>query len=486
MKKYTWCLLLVISTLVVCCKRSFIDLAPITSTSTESFYKTSNDMVNAVTAVYSSLQGAGAASEEFMFGDIPTDDAQAVSALCAQGHCGFDNYTNAPVGGDNSTQISNRYNAAYVGISRANTVLGRIDAVAMDATLKARLIAETKFLRAYYYFNLVKCFGGVPLVLKEITSPEQSYDYGRETAANVFVQIEKDFTEAAAGLPNTYTATSDIGRVTAGAAKGMLARVLLFEGKFSQAAPILKGIIDNQGTTQYDLLPNFADVFKYNNGNNKEILFSVQYSGGGLGVGAGPTNTFTSTNADQPTVNIYNEFETGDIRRDATVNIQNISGNTFGSSYVVKFADPTVTVPGDANTDYPVLRYADILLMYAECLNENDATAGFVQALPYINKVRTRAGLAALQTTNAAVTATYVTGQANFRTRIMHERRVELAFEGLRFFDLVRTNNLLNVMNAYFAGLGNALRLDDHNKLWPIPQTQIDVNPTKMVQNPGY
>jgi hypothetical protein len=484
MKKYSIYILTI--AMLVGCKKDFINLAPITSTSTENFYKTSNDMVNAVTAVYNSLQGNGAAAEEFMFGDIPTDDAQAVSALCAQGHCGFDNYTNAPVGGDNSNQISNRYNAAYVGIARANIVLDKIGAVTMDATLKARLISETKFLRGYFYFNLVKVFGGVPIVLKQLTNPEEAYEYGRESSANVFAQIEKDMTEAATGLPASYTVNTDVGRITSGAAKGMLARVLLFQGKFAQAAPLLKSIIDNQSPAQYDLLPNFADVFKYNNGNNKEILFSVQFSSGGQGLGAGPTNTFTSTNADQPTVDIYKEYETGDIRRDATVDIKNLTGNSFGSSYVNKFVDPTILVPGDGNTDYPVLRYADILLMYAECLNETDAATGFVQALPYINKVRQRAGLAILQTTNAAVTATYVTGQGNLRIRIMHERRVEFAFEGLRFFDLVRTNTLLTVMNAYFAAYSNPLRLTDKNKLWPIPQGQIDVNPSKMTQNPGY
>jgi hypothetical protein len=476
MKKYIIYSLLTCA--LVSCKQDFINLAPITSTSTENFYKTSNDMVNALTSVYSSLQGNGAAANEYLFGDVTIEDAGAQSGLCAQGHCDFDAYASKATGSQNAGVIANRYNGGYTAIARANIFLGRIDAIPMDAALKSRMIGEAKFLRGYFYFNLVKVFGGVPIILTELTNPEDAYPYGRETPAAVFAQIQKDMTEASAALPPSYP-QADLGRITSGAAKGMLARVLLFQNKFAEAAPILKAIIDNQSPSNYNLLPNYADVFSADKGNNAEILFAVQYSKGAIGVGSNPVAGYTSTNASQPTASIENAYEPGDGRK--AITIKTVSGTKFVSKF-----EEAGTSAGDGNIDFPVLRYSDILLMYAECLNEAGNTTA---AIAELNKVRQRAfGNASqnLQNTNAAATTTYVADQVAMRARIAHERRVEFAFEGLRFFDLVRTNTLVAVMNAYFTSISNPLRITNDNKLFPIPQREIDVNPTKITQNPGY
>lgn len=479
------------------CKKDFIELTPVTTPSADNFYKTGADMVNAINATYAILQSGAAASNEFLFGDVTTDDAQSITTLCAQGHCDFDFYLSNATTSSSIGQIQARWNDSYRGIYRANTVLNRIVTVQMDEPLKNRLIAEAKFLRAYYYFNLTKIFGDVPLVLQELTSPNEAYTYSRESAATVFAQIQKDLSEAITSLPPSYAA-ADVGRATSGAAKAILARVLLFNGKQPEALPYLKDIVDNQSPATYDLLPNYADVFKQATNNNKEILFAVQYTPNSIATGegnpvtgsfvpvSGTTIPVAGTGANQPTTDIYNAYQPTDKRRDINIGSTVVGGVT--NYYVNKFVNSTVTSAAENGTDYPIIRFADVLLMYAECLNETSTIAA---ALPYINKVRSRAGLPDLQTTNAAVTDTYVSSKENLRDRIAKERRLELAFEGLRFFDLVRTNKLVPVMNAFFTTYnikvnGATLQISDYQKLFPVPQAQIDINPDKIKQNTGY
>ncbi|HEY4205989.1 MAG TPA: RagB/SusD family nutrient uptake outer membrane protein, partial [Puia sp.] len=295
----------------------------------------------------------------------------------------------------------------------------------------------------------------------------------------------------------------DIGRATSGAAKGMLARVLIWEKKFTDAAPLLQSIITTQSPGNYDLLPYYADIFRSANGNNKEILFAIQFAPNSqaLGESGNPVTNFnpgvvspnvgyTGTNADQPTQDLYDLYPAGDLRRDANIGYATVAGVPV--AYCAKYITPSITVIAENGADYPVLRYADILLMYAECLNEGGGPAA---ALPYINKVRERAyggsSTSDLQMTDAATTATYVADQAAMRDRIMDERRMEFAFEGLRFFDLVRTNRLASVMNAYFIKYnlrlnGTVISVGDNNKLFPVPLAQINLNPGKITQNLGY
>ncbi|GGC12546.1 RagB/SusD family nutrient uptake outer membrane protein [Dyadobacter sediminis] len=488
-KFYTTLLLLLAG-----CKENIIDLVPVSTPTTETFYKTSDDMINALNGVYYILRTNAAASTEFFYGDIATDDARAVPGY--PDHADFDNFTLNPTA---TAPINGRWNDAYKGISRANILLEKIEAISMDNNLKNRIIGETKFLRAYYYFNLVKVYGDVPLILKELKTPDEAYTYGREPASNIYAQVEKDFNDAIPLLPASYPA-AELGRATSGAAKGMLARVLMYEKKFSQAAPLLNSIISEQGEAKYQLLPNYADVFRYDNGNNKEILFAVQYTPNAVvsGQGSPPTSTFGpitgadvplfGSNANQPTLDIYNAFEKGDLRRDISIAFTTDANKM---TYVNKFINKSVLLRAEDGTDYPVLRYADILLMYAECLNEAGTPA---LALPYINQVRERAfgnNAHNLQSTDQTATSTYVSGQADLREKILKERRLELCFEGLRFFDLLRTDHLESVLNNYFTKNqvtlnGAIIQIGANNKLFPIPQAQIDVNPSKIKQNPGY
>ena len=469
------------------CNEDFINLNPITSASTNQFYKTGNDFVNAINAAYGGLQGMY--RSQYYFGDLPTDDALAHSGICINGGCDFDNFTVSPAGTAASDVLSNRWNDAYRGIFRSNIILDRIDAVDMEANLKDRLKGEARFLRALYYFNLVKIFGDVPLVIKELKTTEESYAYGRESVEKVYAQIEQDLKEAANTLPKKYPANTDAGRATSGAAQGLLGRVLLFQGKYAAALPVLEEVIDGGS---YKLLPAFADVFRNDNGNNAEIIFAVQYARGGVGEGNNIVTQFApqgsgnavivggGTTLNQPTADMLNAYEPGDKRKDATIATSYVAtnGKTVNIYFVKKYLDPAMTSAQETDTDYPVLRFADVLLMYAECLNETGKPDA---ALPYLNQVRQRAGLATRQGL----------AEAEMRLAIEQERRTEFAFEGLRFFDLVRSNRLLPVMNAYFAKNnikvnGQVIEVREYQKIFPIPQSQIDINPTKITQNKGY
>lgn len=487
---YYFLVLLVFSS----CSEDVLNQVPISTPTTETFYKTSNDMLNALNGVYNSLRSNAVGQTEFFYGDMTTDDAQAVPGYPA--HADFDNFAINP---SSTAPINDRWNDTYKGISRANILLERIENVPMDAPLKNRVIGETKFLRAYFYFNLVKVYGDVPLVLKELKTPTEAYEFRRESSKNVYTQIEKDLTEAITLLPVTY-ANADLGRITSGAAKGILARVMLFQRKFKEAGPLLLDIINKQSPGQYQLLNDYASVFQYNNGNNKEILFAIQYTPNAQAAGQGTpvTSTFGpiagatvplfGSNANQPTADLYNAFEAGDLRRDASIAFAVLQGPL---AYVNKFINRSIQIRSEDGTDYPILRFADILLMYAECLNEEGSTE---LAIPYVNQVRQRAfgnSSMNLQSTNSSAAATYVADQAALRDRIIRERRLEFCFEGLRFFDLVRTNSLVSTLNSYFTKNdvkfnGRIIQIGENSKLFPIPQAQIDVNPGVITQNTGY
>ena len=368
--------------------------------------------------------------------------------------------------------------------------MDRIDAVDFNADLKTQYKAEAKFIRALIYFNLVRMFGDVPLVITEITNPDQGYEYGRDPKADVYAQIEKDLGDAINGLKTkTEYAPADMGRATKGAAMSLLGKVLLTEHKYADAAAQFKGVIDSQ---IYGLLPSYADVFRPDNKNNMESVFDIQHKSGSIGEGNNLPNSFAPENSgnaviqfggggnNRPTIDMGEAYEPGDLRKDASMKTSyvNESGETIDYYYVSKYHD-NPTVSGDNNNNYPVIRYSDVLLMYAECLNE----AGYDpngDAFKYLNMVRERAGL-------ADKTSATVTNQEDFRLAMEHERRVEFAFEGQRWFDLVRTGRAIPVLNAKAGEIGiKTPPLTEDNLIFPIPQSQVDINKDKITQNPGY
>lgn len=465
------------------CSKEFLDLKPISSATSDNFYKTADDFKNAINGAYASLQSGGVFGNSYVFGDVASDNTVPPASGSVTDQDEFDRFyirTTNPF-------ISGRWNDSYSAIARFNTILEKIGPVSIDETLKNRYIAETKFLRALVYFNLVRTFGDVPLVLKSISNPDEGYEYGRSPKADVYAQIEKDLTEAEGVLPVSY-ATADIGRATKGAAKALLGKVYLTEKKYAQAAAKLKEVID---LGVYDILPNYADVFKVSNKNNKESVFDVQYKSGGAGEGNSWPNSFAPENSgnaviafggggnNQPTADLINAYEPGDKRKDASLatSYVNASGQTIPYNFVKKYYDTPAT-NGDNGNNIPVIRYADVLLMYAESLNEVGYQANG-DAFTYLNKIRNRAGL-------ASKTATDIPTQQAFRLAMEQERRVEFAFEGQRWYDLVRTDRAIPVLNSKKDQIRLVNVLTENNLVDPIPQSQIDINKSKIQQNPGY
>lgn len=464
----------------------FLEQNPQTDLSENDFYKTADDILSAVNGVYSSLQEGDIYGNWYIFGEIPSDNTrnQLSGSVTTQNE--FDQFY---IDTQNS-MIANFWKAAYKVINRTNTVLGRIDGIEINTELANRYKLECKFIRALMYFNLVRVYGDVPLVLKEISISE-SYDILREPKENVYNQIIADLKEAQ-DLPVSYSTAED-GRATQGAAKALLANVYMTLHKYAEAETILAEII-NSG--QYSLLENtpgslnidgYKNVFSPVNHNSKEGIFEIQFLKGGYGEGSNYANNFAPENSGTnvvavggtggnniPEMDIYNAYEEGDLRRDFSMSLgyyDNRKNNEWVESrYVCKFMD----VPyqnNDASNNYPVIRYADVILMYAEALNQNGKTA---EACKYLNMTRRRGF--GYQTTETSPVDLQTTDKAQFALMVEQERRVELAFENHRWFDLIRTGRAVEVMKS------KGFSLNETNLICPIPQKQIDVNP-KLTQN---
>ena len=464
----------------------FLEQNPQTDLSENDFYKTADDILSAVNGAYSSLQEGDIYGNWYVFGEIPSDNTrnQLSGSVTTQNE--FDQFY---IDTQNS-MIANFWKAAYKVINRTNTILGRIDGIEINTELANRYKLECKFIRALMYFNLVRVYGDVPLVLKEISISE-SYDILREPKENVYNQIIADLKEAQ-DLPVSYSTAED-GRATQGAAKALLANVYMTLHKYAEAETILAEII-NSG--RYSLLENtpgslnidgYKNVFSPVNHNSKEGIFEIQFLKGGYGEGSNYANNFAPENSGTnvvavggtggnniPEMDIYNAYEEGDLRRDFSMSLgyyDNRKNNEWVESrYVCKFMD----VPyqnNDASNNYPVIRYADVILMYAEALNQNGKTA---EACKYLTMPRRRGF--GYQTTETSPVDLQTTDKAQFALMVEQERRVELAFENHRWFDLIRTGRAVEVMRS------KGFSLNETNLICPIPQKQIDVNP-KLTQN---
>jgi starch-binding outer membrane protein, SusD/RagB family len=467
------------------CNPDFLDLAPISQLNGNNFYKTPEDMKNALTAVYGSLQSGGQYySSLHIIGELRSDNTEITNPAAGADQQAVDDFTNVPV----TSISSNTWNAHYQGIQAANILIDKIQAVTMDATLKSRYVGEAKFLRGLMYFNLVRIFGDVPLVTTVINNPQEGYTFGRETADKVYEQIITDLLEAEGALPFTYTGP-DIGRATKGAAMSLLGKVYLTRKQWTLAAEKLKQVIDASAQTKYLLRPTYAAVFGAANENTSESIFEVQFKGGANGEGSPFSNQFAPIGSGTavvsignplgqniPTAEMYQSYESGDLRRDVSMaTAYTLNGNSVKHNYILKYrSTPAANLDSDVN--WIVLRYADVLLMYTEALNEIGYAADG-PAFGFLNQIRKRAGLQDLSSSNTNA-ALRVSSQAEFRLAVEKERRSELAFEGHRWFDLIRTGRATQVM----ASKG----MQAHQALFPVPQSQIDINPGMMTQNPGY
>jgi starch-binding outer membrane protein, SusD/RagB family len=474
MKKIILILMIIQSLLSAC--QSVIDLAPVSSVNADNFYRNAQDIELGVLTAYDALQSIGQYGQYFIyFMEVSSDNSFQSSITTSGGVFGdFDVWRVVPT----NAVLDKTWKDCYVGIQRCNIILNRIEPISMDETLKASRKGEMKFIRALTYFNLVRIWGDVPLVIQEIEDPFDAFQQGRTDKDLVYQQIIKDLQEAIDELPLIPT---DIGRVSRGAAQTLLAKVYLTQKKYSEAIVLLKEVLNSH---QYRLLDNFASVFSTQNENNQESIFEVQFKKGGLEEGSPYANLFAPSGASQlignvgttmgenlPTDGLFNTYSANDLRRNATIG--KLLDNRL---YAEKYRD-TPFQDRDGENNFIVLRYADVLLMLAETLNETQYIPEG-EAFDYLNEIRLRANLPAL-------TATELPNQNAFREAVWKERRLELAFENHRWFDLLRTGKAIEVMNQHTSPNGKVI-IELHQLLLPIPQSQIDTNPDKIFQNTGY
>ncbi|MCE7065916.1 RagB/SusD family nutrient uptake outer membrane protein [Dyadobacter sp. CY326] len=451
---------------------------PASLITTEQFYKTESDALSAVTSVYNAaLNNGGLTMYNRLFHlafEIMSDDAIAGLRV-----------TNADVRtisvlshSTTNDRVDELWRESYVAINRANIAIERIPLIEMDATLRTRLVNEAKFLRGLLYFNLVRLWGDVPLVLTETSSLDKDkIEVSRTPKEEVYAQIIKDLTDAEA-LPNAFSG-ADAGRATGGAAKSILAKVYLTRQEWDKAAAKSLEVID--GPYGYDLFENFADVFNVATKNGKEHIFSVQCKSNVNGQGNRLASSATpvgipgvaAAGTDEPHASAYGIFSEKDKRRDVTFFTSLVSPTTgkevtFPPRFYKYFDPAQIGNPTESAKNIPVIRFAEILLIYAEAVNEASGPNAATYAA--VNRVRKRAGLTPL----AGLT------KDTFREAIYLERRLELMFEFQRWFDLIRTKRMITVLHA--VGKTNAA---EKHYLHPVPQRELDLNP-KLGQNPGW
>jgi starch-binding outer membrane protein, SusD/RagB family len=475
-------LVTILAVLAPSCK-DFLEENPKHLIATSNYYKTEQDALSAVNAIYGHLN-----SQSFdTFGGVYHSTFWVTMGLAADemsnnqaAQPALDQLSTFTYGPDNAA-IYDVWKQHYKAITLANIAIERLPPIIMDETLKARLLNEAKFLRALLYFDLVRMFGKIPLQLTEIVSltPEIA------EVADIYAQIISDLTEAE-NLP--IEQTDGRGRATSGAAKALLAKVYLTLKNYPKAIEKTQAVID-MGI--YSLWDDFRDIYKIQNRGLKEAVFSVGFGDAGGKITFWEVSQFhvrllppALTNAgitsntlgwQVPTTALATAYETGDERGPATVfNSFNetVGGTTynvtFDKHYFRKYWD--VTVPGEfqakeSNQDYPLLRYADVLLMHAEGLNEAGQTP---LAHDFLNMVRNRSGLDDLSGLS----------QEQFRDVLLRERRLEFAAEGHRWFDLVRMGKLESVVPMAKPGVTPQSR----HYLFPIPLREIQLN-TNLQQN---
>lgn len=445
------------------CGDSFFDLEPASSVTIDKVYKTASDYNVAVIGCYAKLQSQVNFYTECC--EYRSDNLSLGAPTAGtQDRYDIDHFTEKPSNGILSSYWANFNNNVY----RCNLLLDQIDGANFAENLKKQYKGEAMFIRALNYFNMYRIWGGVPAT-KHVVSAAEALKVARYSDEQMFDLIAGDLKEIVDNnyLPETYS-SADMGRATSGAAKALLGKVYLTFHKWTEAKDILSQLIG-----KYQLVSPIAQVFNVDNKNNNEIIFAVHFNkeieGEGHSYWYNLTNASDDTNQ---TSSLLNTFPTGDARKDLITYVQ-VEKNVRLMNKFYDTKSPTFKTVGN---DQILLRYADVLLMYAEALNEiqYDASEGSL-ALKYLNAVRQRAGISNL-------TVKQLPTQEKFRKAILVERQREFPYEGQRWFDLVRMGFAKSVMAE------NGVEIKDYQLLFPIPQQEIEKVGDKSIlwQNPGY
>lgn len=468
------------------CSEDFIDVAPTEQVSAEdlSLYNNNEGATSFVNSIYAKFLDWDMSTFSWIgVTSITSDDADKGST---PGDTGSDkDILDALTFTPSTPSFESLFSSNYQGINRCNQALQYLPQLTnADENLRNRLAGEAKFLRAFMYFTLVRSFGDVPLVDHVPVlgnEADVTMQLTRRNKEEIYAFIEKDLLEAADALPNKseYGAV-DVGRATKGAAHALLAKVYLYEKKWQLAVDQCNLV------TGYSLTPNFLDIYKLSGENNAESIFEIQGSGNEKGKGIQQYTQVQGARGtggwgwgfNTPTQNLYDAFTAeGDTeRRDATIIRKGMTlydGRVVGNDadndyYNYKAYSSAYTTQSSTDTNIRYLRFAEVLLIKAEALNELGQTSA---AIPLLNQVRERAN----------INDTTASSQSDVRIAIWKERRLELAFEHDRWFDLVRTGQAQSAMAAN----GKTFIVGKH-EVFPLPQTFITEAKGRSAQNPFY
>lgn len=470
MKQINKLILTALIATVFTCEKDYLSPDPVSVINGETFYQTEEQIEAAIINIYDGLQGVNdtrsgsnhATQMEFYVTEMRSDNTRTKSG---EGEAAqFDDFAVEATNG----LVADHYRSFYNVIFRANTVLENLDAASPEAA--AKFEAEAKFLRAYVYFNLVRLYGDIPLVDRVIGIADTDMQFTRKPTTEVYDLITSDLITAVAGLDNTYRT-----RASKAAAQALLAKVYLTLGTNYTDAQILLEEVMGSG---YSLEPNFSDVFYTE--ENSEVIFAIGYT---------PAITEDSQNFSAEFLNgVGRTVGVNYVTDDAKAAIQALGGNRVDVSMRTDVIQPTQTQvakylpngeteapyavdPRLAGNDWIVLRYADVLLMHVEAIMAGGQETNAAAALNSFQLVRNRAGL--------TDTVTNITKQ-----ELLDERRVELAFENHRLYDLIRFGEAQNVLSAFAAANGTTFSSTD--LLLPFPQGEIGLSNGLLSQNPGY
>ena len=493
--------------LATACKEDILSIPPVANNTVDGFYKNETQVNQGVMSIYNGCLSLPENSHWFL-AEFRSDNIAADVATVQRDYSDVSNFNTT----SQTQQLQATWSDLYEIVYRANVLQERIQPFTFAR--EAQFKGEARFLRALAYFDLVRYWGAVPIVNKTL-SIEESKQVPRAPIADVYKFIIDDLTFAADNLPPTYAA-ADKGRTTKWAAKALLGKVYLtmygYPLRQASALPLAKqqlmDVYAAAGPATFSVAPNFADLFKSAN-DNKFAVFEIQFISGGTGLGnpipwqqgqVFPTfwSPFTAFAADfQLAPALFGaNWPKVDKRKAATLDsvIRNPTTGAIvaGRPQFTKFLEKGVT--GVQNrTDYPnnfpIIRFEDVVLMYAEVLTEESGGTPPPLALTLVNQIRTRSGLTAFTASSPEAAS-----QAAFRAAILKERRYEFIAEGQRWHDLVRTGNAIPVMTAFKrattgttpTGGANFRQLDEHDLLFPIPLLELRINPGFWQQNPGY
>jgi len=438
------------------CDDNILDLEPLSAIGVNGYFNNADEVETAVIAIYDGMQEIP--QREFAVLEMRSDNTRTKSSEGIWGE--FEDLEVKETNGVVADYWAFNYNVIF----RANLVLENLEVVA-NATKRAQFEAEAKFGRALSYFNLVRAFGDVPLVDQVIGPEDTEAAFTRVSADEVYTLILSDLSFAASNLP--AKADMIFGRATSGAAKGILAKVHLTMENYSDAESILDGLVND---TEYSLMPEYRDVF-YAEGND-EILFAIPYINDNASESQDFSFEMTAGGVVSGLNYLTNEFiaaiDPADTERIAVLR------NPTNQAEVGKFITNSADVRFGGN-DWIVLRHADIYLMFAEALMAGGQSTQTLSAIRAYNAIRDRVGLDTLAEDGTATLTLDM---------LADERRIELAFENHRLYDLIRMGKATDVLGSF--ATSNSLNYSNNDLLLPIPLREINLSDGVLTQNPGY